>query len=148
MNKNDIIKLIIYFLIAIVLFIVVDIPYLYLNNKTYSKATMDISGQSSYTKRYYSALLVYVAIALGTFVLVLPRVRTNTIKNMIIDSLIFGGVFGLSSYAIFDFTMHFMFNKWSFIISIMDSVWGGVLCSIVTFILAYIYKKYNNINLF
>jgi len=78
----ELISLIAYFVIAIVLFILVDAPYLYLNNKTYSKATLDISGQSSYTKRYYSALLVYVAISLGILVLVLPRVRTD---NMIMD---------------------------------------------------------------
>ena len=141
----ELISLIAYFVIAIVLFILVDAPYLYLNNKTYSKATLDISGQSSYTKRYYSALLVYVAISLGILVLVLPRVRTD---NMIMDSILYGGVFGLSSYAIFDFTMHFMFNKWSLAISIMDSVWGGILCSIVTFILVYINSSTKYIKLF
>lgn len=144
----ELLALIAYFVIAIVLFILVDAPYLYLNNKTYSKATMDISGQSSYTKRYYSALLVYVAISLGILVLVLPRVRTNTTDNMIMDSILYGGVFGLSSYAIFDFTMHFMFNKWSLAISIMDSIWGGVLCSIVTFILVYINSSTKYIKLF
>jgi len=127
------------YLLTIIIFIVVDAPYLYLNLDLYKKTTLAISGKG-YTNRYYSALIVYVALAFGLLVLVIPRISTNkdtNVKQRIMDSIMYGGAFGLASYATFDFTMHFMFEKWDLGVSIMDSIWGGVLCSIVSFIISY-----------
>ena len=132
-------QLLIYF-ITIITFIIVDAPYLYTNADLYKNRTLAISGKD-YTKRYYSAVVVYLALALGIYVLVLPRIRSSSSvswKDRLQDSIMYGGAFGLASYATFDFTMHFMFEKWDLGVSIMDSVWGGVLCSIVTFIISYL----------
>ena len=82
-----------------------------------------------------------MALALGIVVLALPRMNINantSIKNRIINAILYGGIFGLASYATFDFTMHFMFDGWDLSVSIMDSLWGGILCSIVTFIISYL----------
>ena len=119
---------------------VVDAPYLYLNYNLYKKRTLAISGKD-YTKRYYSAVVVYWALALGILVLVLPRmsISSNTsLTSRVKNALYYGGVFGLASYATFDFTMHFMFDGWSLGVSIMDSIWGAILCSIVSFIISYL----------
>ena len=128
------------YIICIIIFICIDAPYLYLNADLYKKKTNAISGKN-YTKRYYSAVLVYMALALGIVVLALPRMNINantSIKNRIINAILYGGIFGLASYATFDFTMHFMFDGWDLSVSIMDSLWGGILCSIVTFIISYL----------
>ena len=132
-------SLLIYF-ICILIFMVIDAPYLYLNADLYKKKTNSISGKT-YTKRYYSAVIVYLALALGIVILVLPRMDTNkniSLLSRIQNACLYGGVFGLTSYATFDFTMHFMFDGWDLGVSIMDSVWGGVLCSIVAFIISYL----------
>ena len=89
----------------------------------------------------YSAVVVYVALALGIIVLALPRMNINantTLQSRINNSLLYGGIFGLTAYATFDFTMHFMFDKWNLSVSIMDSLWGGILCALVTFIISYL----------
>jgi uncharacterized membrane protein len=125
------------YLACIVLLMVVDAPYLYTNSKMYEKKTIAVSGKT-FTKRYYSAVIVYLALALGIVFLALPRMRKNSLKNRATDAMLYGGVFGLASYATFDFTMHFMFEDWDLGVSIMDSVWGGVLCSIVAFVVSYI----------
>jgi uncharacterized membrane protein len=125
------------YLASIVLFMLVDAPYLYLNSKMYEKKTIAISGKT-FTKRYYSAVIVYLALALGIVVLALPRMRKDSLKNRATDAILYGGIFGLTSYATFDFTMHFMFEDWDLGVSIMDSVWGGILCSIVAFVVSYI----------
>ena len=134
------------YLLTIIIFIVIDAPYLYINADLYKNRTNTISGKT-YTKRYYSAIIVYLALALGILVLALPRIRTNKdtpINHRILDSIIYGGTFGLASYATFDFTMHFMFDGWDLGVSIMDSIWGGVLCSIVSFIISYLLFIINN----
>ena len=125
------------YLACIVLLMVVDAPYLYTNSKMYEKKTIAVSGKT-FTKRYYSAVIVYLALALGIVFLALPRMRKNSLKNRATDAILYGGVFGLASYATFDFTMHFMFEDWDLGVSIMDSVWGGILCSIVAFVASYV----------
>lgn len=130
------------YLSCVVIFMIVDAPYLYTNAELYKKRTLAISGKS-YTKRYYSAVIVYLALALGVIFLVLPRMDTNGNKNISLQSriqnaLLYGGVFGLASYATFDFTMHFMFEGWDLYVSILDSIWGAILCSIVALIISYL----------
>lgn len=123
----------------VILFILVDAPYLYLNRNLYKNKTQSISGKG-FTNRYYSALVVYLALALGLLVLVLPNIRKDKLSNTIKDAIIYGGIFGLTSYAIFDFTLHFMFDNWDLGISIMDSIWGGVLASIVSIVIILLWK--------
>jgi uncharacterized membrane protein len=126
------------FLFTIIGLILVDAPYLYLNKDLYSARTRSISG-SGFTSRYYSALVVYLALALGIMFLAVPHIRTNLgIKTIVMDALRWGGIFGIASYATFDFTMHFMFAGWDLGVSIMDTIWGGVLCSIVAGSVAYL----------
>jgi uncharacterized membrane protein len=127
------------YLSIILAFIVIDAPYLYLNSKLYTDITRSISGKT-FTTRYYSALIVYLALALGVFVLVLPKIRKDTTRNMLYDSLLYGGVLGIVSYATFDFTAHFMFDGWTLGVSIMDTIWGATLCSLVSFITVYLWK--------
>ena len=125
------------YLSIILAFILIDAPYLYINRNLYRGKVKAISGESKFTTRYYSALIVYLALALGVLVLVLPRIRTGSISDILEDSILYGGVFGLTAYATFDFTMHFMFDGWDLGVSIMDTLWGGVLCTIVAFIITF-----------
>lgn len=126
------------FLLTMILSIMVDLPYLYLNNNLFKKKTLAISGKPYPNNRMYSAVLVYIAIALGLIVFVLPKIDTSkTLSIRIKDSFLYGGLFGLVSYSIFDFTNHFMFEGWDIYVSVMDAIWGGLLCSIVSFIISY-----------
>jgi uncharacterized membrane protein len=125
------------FLLSLLLLPIIDAPYLYLNKDLYLAITKSISGRG-FTSRYHSALLVYIALALGIAVLAVPNIRTASWDTLVIDSIKWGGVFGIAAYATFDFTMHFMFNDWTLGVAIMDTIWGGVLCSLVAGCIAYI----------
>jgi uncharacterized membrane protein len=80
--------------------------------------------------------MVYIALALGITFLVLPRIRAG--NNRLADSILYGGIFGIASYATFDFTIHFMLEGWSLQVAIMDTLWGAVLCSAVSFLVSYL----------
>ena len=126
------------FLLTTILTFIVDLPYLYLNYNLFKKKTMEISGKPYPNNRMYSAVLVYIAIAVGLIVFVIPKIDTSkTLSIRIEDSLLYGGLFGVVSYSIFDFTNHFMFEGWDIYVSMMDAIWGGLLCSIVSFIISY-----------
>jgi uncharacterized membrane protein len=125
-------------ILCIVLVFVIDIPYLYLNADFFKKKTLQISGKGYPENRLYSALLVYIAIGVGIIVFVLPNIETKkTDIERLRSSLVYGGLFGIVSYSIFDFTNHFMFEKWDIFVSLMDAIWGGILCAMVSFIISY-----------
>ena len=135
---NNIIQIV----LCIIASIIVDVPYLYLNMDLFNKTILKINSKGYPKNRMYSALLVYIAIAIGITVFVLPKINTTkTLTIRMQDSLIYGGLFGLVSYGIFDFTTHFMFESWNINIALMDTIWGGVLCSIVSFIMSYYVPK-------
>ena len=115
-------------LVIFFLLIIVDSPYLYYNYGKYKNITQSIS-KKSYTSRYYSIAVVYIALSIGLLLLVLPKIRK---QHLVRDSIVYGGGFGMVSYAVFDFTAHFMFEGWNLKTSIIDTLWGGLLCSIVT----------------
>ena len=118
---------------TIILLAVIDAPYLYLNSTLYGEKVKVISGKKI-TNRYYSALMVYIALASGIVFLVRPLIMQDKDTNLIRKSILYGGVFGFAAYATFDFTMHFMFQDWDILVSIMDTLWGSVLCSIVAYV--------------
>ncbi len=127
-------------LLSFVILPLLDAPYLYLNKDLYLAATKAISGGRGFTQRYYSAALVYVALALGVAVLAVPNIRTGSWNSLVLDSLKWGGIFGLAAYATFDFTMHFMFADWTLPLAIQDTIWGGILCSLAAGIVALLMK--------
>ena len=127
-------------LLCAVIAIAIDAPYLYLTKNTYLSATKNISG-SGFTNRLYSAVLVYIAIGLALTLLVLPKINSNASwDKLLIQCFMYGGVFGLTSYAIFNFTVHFMFKNWSLGLSIQDTTWGTILCTLITFVLVSLQK--------
>ena len=127
-------------LISTVIIPLIDAPYLYLNKDLYLAATKAISGRG-YTNRWYSVVLVYLAIAVGIAVLAVPNIRTTSARTLILDSLKWGGALGLAAYATFDFTAHFMFADWTLRIAVMDTIWGTLLCSLAAGVVALILEK-------
>jgi uncharacterized membrane protein len=123
------------FFLVFILLALIDLPYLYLNTPMFRQVVKQISGKGL-TDRYYSAIMVYIALALGITFLVLPRIRAG--NNRLADSILYGGIFGIASYATFDFTIHFMLEGWSLQVAIMDTLWGAVLCSAVSFLVSYL----------
>jgi uncharacterized membrane protein len=128
------------FIICVVLFAICDSPYLYLNKSLFQEKIREISGRGM-TTRYYSGLIVYLALSIGLTIFVLPLIRKDNNENIIYDSILYGGLFGLSVYATFDFTIHIMFSDWNLQVAIMDTLWGGILCSLVSIIISFISKK-------
>jgi len=127
-------------ILSTILIPLLDAPYLYLNKDLYLAATKAISGGRGYTSRYYSAVLVYIGLAIGIAVLAVPNIRTSSWNSLVLDSLKWGGILGLAAYATFDFTAHFMFNDWTLRIAVQDTIWGTILCSLAAGIVALMLK--------
>ncbi len=127
-------------LVGSIIALLLDIPYLMLTKTLILDTTNKINNNRGYAFRYYSAVIVYLAISLGLIVLVLPRIKPTKSKlELLKQCVLYGGIYGLTSYSIFDFTMHFMFKEWTLSLAVMDAIWGGLLCSLATYILVTIF---------
>lgn len=112
------------FLKILMITLVVDIVFLMLISKKISTIISKIQGSPLKLNVIY-ALLVYlfVCVQIYSFIIV-PKA-----------SLQQAFLLGLSTYAIFEFTTMAIFKGWSYQMVIIDTLWGGILYSLTTYIL-------------
>lgn len=75
------------------------------------------------------AIIVYVALILGLLLFVIPKAQGSPL-----NALIFGAIFGFVCYAVYDFTNLAVLANWSWKMSIIDTIWGMILCGLTSFI--------------
>jgi len=98
------------------LFIVCDLPWLYVSRKWSQKMFEKVQGGIPLRVRWEGVPIVYAALAI-----LIQSARSTTEA----------GVIGLSSYAIYDFTNYSILKKYSLQFALMDTIWGGILMTIV-----------------
>ncbi len=102
--------------------VVVDLPWLYAVQPYTSAMIRSIQNGKDAVFRYEGALVVYLALG---YLATLPKSAMEAF------------LLGLCVYAVYDFTNYATFAKYRAEFGLMDSLWGGVLFSIV-----YTIKKY------
>lgn len=75
----------------------------------------------------WAALVVYLAIPLGIVLFVLPKVSAD---NPISSALLWGAVYGLVVYTIYDMTNYSLVNGWPLRVALIDILWGGLLSAL------------------
>ena len=76
--------------------------------------------QGSHMKvRGWAALCAYALMVLGLCIFVIPRVATYQ------DAFVYGGLFGLVTYGIFDFTCLTTFSDFDVKLAMIDVLWGS-----------------------
>ena len=103
------------FLLIILLFIAVDSIWLIGGSSLSSRMVQDIQG-SPITIRFLPAVIVYVALA---YLVSIPKTSKEAF------------LLGLSTYAIYDFTNYAILKNYSLQFALMDTIWGGILMTIV-----------------
>lgn len=97
------------------LFIAVDSVWLFLGSSLSHNMVKAIQG-SPLVIRWLPAAVVYVALA---YLVHIPKNNTQAF------------LLGLSTYAIYDFTNYAILDKYSLQFALMDSLWGGLLMTVV-----------------
>ena len=77
------------------------------------------------------AALVYPVLALGITVFVLGRARTPG------EALMYGALFGLLTYAVYDLTNHATLRDWTTTMTVVDVMWGAVSCAAASWVAMY-----------
>lgn len=110
-------------LIIGVLFVLLDSSYLYLIKDIFELQVASIQRVSLQFK-LSGAILCYLFLILGLYYfIILPHKSAS-------DAFLFG----LIIYGVYESTNYAIFKKWKPEVLVMDTLWGGVVMSIVTYI--------------
>jgi uncharacterized membrane protein len=112
------------FLISAILFVIIDFFYLNLSKNYFTKQIIQVQG-SPLKVNLLGAALCYIFLIFGlNYFIIKP-------KKSVYEAFIFG----LIIYGVYETTNYALFSKWSFLTVVMDTIWGGLLFAIVTFII-------------
>ena len=118
------------YLVGFIILLIIDLVWLMLfMGKRFGNMVFKIQGQEMKLNPI-AALVSYVLLGIGLVHFGINRVDPN---NPIMSSIVNGGLFGLLSYGIFDFTNLAIFSNYELSTAIIDTMWGGVLFSVATY---------------
>ena len=76
-----------------------------------------------------AAIATWAVIVTGVQIFVVPRVsQTGPITSF----LLWGALFGLIVYAVYDLTNYAVIKNWPLTVTIVDIIWGAFVCSMTT----------------
>ena len=111
------------YLIASIIFVVLDGFYISLIKPAFSSQIATIQG-SAMKVNFIAVAITYVFLIFGLSYFVLRKHMEPK------DAFLFG----LVIYAVYDFTNLATFSKWSLYLSVIDTLWGGTLFGLTTLI--------------
>jgi len=110
-------------LLSAIVFISIDFAYLRLS-KTYFERQINSVQGSPMKVNIFGVLFCYIFLIIGlNYFIIKP-------KKDIYDAFLFG----LVIYAVYEGTNYAIFKNWSLLTVFMDTLWGGTLFALTTFI--------------
>ncbi len=118
-------------LISAIIFITIDSIYLNLIKNYFKRQIQSVQG-SAVQINFLGAALCYIFLIIGiNYFIIKPR---KSISDAFLLGLVIYGVYETTNYA--------LFKNWSILTVFMDTLWGGILFAITTY-LVYLFSKYN-----
>lgn len=108
-------------LLASLIILIIDIPWLLLQGATFKKTVADIQGSPLRVKGW-AAIPVYLALG---YLLVQQKSAAGAAAS------------GACVYAVYDFTTLAIFDKYPLDVAVLDTLWGGVLFGVGFKVLSY-----------
>lgn len=108
-----------------------------LMNRFYISQLGDLArgGSEGFKPLLWPAVVVYIFIPLGIVLFVLPKVNPAT---MALSAMGWGFLFGVVLYAVYDMTNLALIRDWPLEMAIVDILWGGSLCAMVSLAASYL----------
>lgn len=133
-------KLIILFLVTITAVFIMDMIWLGLIAKNIYAENIGMLLRKSgelMTPIWWAAVVVYVCITLGILFFVLPKAQGDYFHV-----LVSGALLGVVTYGIYDFTNYSILANWPWKITLIDFIWGIVLCGLGSLFAAFIQNRF------
>ena len=111
-------------LISAIVFVSIDFIYLNLIKGYFNKQVQNVQG-SVLKINYLGAAICYILLLIGiNYFIIKPRKSVN-------DAFLLG----LIIYGVYETTNYSLFTNWSILTVIIDTLWGGILFAITTYII-------------
>jgi uncharacterized membrane protein len=91
-------------------------------NTQYQNMVPKIQCGVGMTPNLTYAAMSYFLMVIGLVVFVLPNINKD---NLLMDSLLYGGLFGVVLYGVYDLTAAAVINDWDMKLGLIDIIWGG-----------------------
>lgn len=112
-------------LLSAIIFITLDFIYLQSIKDYFQKQVQSVQG-SAMQVNYLGAALCYVFLIAGiNYFIIKPN---RSIKDAFLLGLVIYGVYETTNYA--------LFKNWSIVTVIIDTLWGGILFALTTYIVS------------
>ena len=118
---------------SLALLLVLDLAWLTINKDRYNTLVKSVQG-STINMTTWAAIASYLAVYLLLVLFVLPMAESVKSSNKFYVAVRYGGLMGLLVYGIFNFTNIAIFKHYSVAVAAMDTLWGFVLFTVVTYI--------------
>lgn len=105
---------------------IIDFIYLTLISSYFKQQIKDVQGTES-NFRIIPTILCYVALIVVLYVFIINTDDDNKILKAFI--------LGLCIYAVYEMTNYALLDKWDIKTVVIDTLWGGVLFAITTFLI-------------
>jgi uncharacterized membrane protein len=110
-------------------FIILDIITLNLLNSLYSKQIEQVQNRPFHLK-LFPAILCYMVLVIGLYSMVIQP------RKGLLDAFFFG----FFNYAVFELTNKSLFDKWTWKMVFIDTLWGGILFALTTYVFYLVFK--------
>jgi len=116
-------------LLTLIVFLSLDFVFLYSMRSMFNKQIVAVQG-SPVVFNVYAAALCYIALIFGIYYFIIRE------KKSILEAFLLGIVI----YAVYETTTLAILKKWTYKTALIDTLWGGTLFALTTFIV-YAIKK-------
>lgn len=128
--------------LATLCFILLDVFWIgFLMNNTYKQKIGSFLRMKNGTFSPYitSSLLVWILIVIGSYLFVLPRIINASLGVQ----FLWGAIYGLVVYGVYDFTNYALLNAWPLSITLIDLGWGMFANGLLAIILSFLYRYFS-----
>jgi len=109
--------------LTLIVFLSLDFIFLYSMSSIFNKQIIAIQG-SPIVFNFYAGILCYIALVFGIYYFIIRE------KKSILEAFLLGFIIN----AVYETTTLTFLKNWSYKIAIIDTLWGGVLFALTTFI--------------
>lgn len=120
------------YIVIVVMLALLDGLWISSNIGMYRGMYSKIQG-SAMNVNILGAILAYVFVFVMVAFVVVPFIEKTT-KGTFWDCVKIGGLVGLCTYAIYNFTNMATFKDYSVKVALMDTIWGGVLFTLMAYV--------------
>ena len=125
-----------HFFIALPVFFVIDMLWLVLVAKRFYQEQIGFLMKPNIN--WPAAIIFYLLFISGLVIFVISPAFE---KHSWINAILFGGLFGLITYATYDLTNLATLKDWPLLVTVVDLIWGTVLASSISLITYLIANK-------